>query len=338
MQAGGAQDDPKATGMAHYLEHMLANKGTRKLGTKDFEAEKPLLDEIRATYDALFDTTDPAEREALYARIDELGQQANEFTIANELKQAFGVLGGRGFNAFTSRDQTAYVVDIPSNKLEPWAVLEGDRFTSPVFRSFQTEVETVYEEKNRAMDNAQRQMYDAMSAALFKDHPYGRSVLGTIEHLKNPSISRMEAFYDKWYVPGNMAVVLAGDFDSDEALQLIETHLGSLEPQEVPDERPPAVEPLVGEVAITVQHNADEELQLAWQTVARNHPDAAALTLADMLLDNSSSGILDRNLNNTEKVRSSGSSLRRDAVCRLSKSVGTSACWSGTLGGQGALA
>jgi predicted Zn-dependent peptidase len=307
-RAGGAQDDPEATGMAHYLEHMLANKGTSNLGTTDFDGEKPVLDEIRARYDELFVTRDQAKRMELYKTIDALGQRANQYTIANELKQVYGLLGARGLNAFTSRDNTAYVVDIPSNKLEPWAVLEGDRFSNAVFRSFQTEVETVYEEKNRSLDNAGRQMYDAISAALFTTHPYGRSVLGTIDHLKNPSISRMEAFYNKWYIPNNMAVVLAGDFDSEEALALITEHFSALEAGVLPEEKLPAPPPLVGETVLHLRHNADEQVRYAWQTVSRGHPDESALVLADMLLDNSASGIMDRNLNNPQKLRSSGSS------------------------------
>jgi len=308
VRAGGAQDDPEATGMAHYLEHMLANKGTSNLGTTDFAAEKPVLDEIRARYDELFETDDETKRSELYKTIDELGQKANQYAIANELKQVYGVLGARGLNAFTSRDNTAYVVDIPANKLQPWAVLEGDRFSNAVFRSFQTEVETVYEEKNRALDNAGRQMYDAISASLYGTHPYGRSVLGTIDHLKNPSISRMEAFYNKWYVPNNMAVVLAGDFDSEEALALITEHFSGLEPGTLPDEKLGPPPPLVGETALKLRHNADEQIRYAWQTVGRGHPDELALVLADMLLDNSASGIMDRNLNNPQKLRASGSS------------------------------
>lgn len=308
VRAGGAHDDPEATGMAHYLEHMLANKGTSNLGTTDFSAEKPILDEIRSRYDELFETRDESKRSELYATIDELGQKANQYTIANELKQVYGVLGARGLNAFTSRDNTAYVVDIPSNTLEPWAVLEGDRFSNAVFRSFQTEVETVYEEKNRALDNASRQIYDAVSAALYTSHPYGRSVLGTIEHLKNPSISKMEEFYGKWYVPNNMAVVLAGDFDSEEALALITEHFGAMERGELPTEPLPEPPPVDGETSLHLRHNADEQVRYAWQTVRRGHPDESALILADMLLDNSASGMLDRNLNNPQKLRSSGSS------------------------------
>jgi predicted Zn-dependent peptidase len=308
VRAGGAHDDPEATGMAHYLEHMLANKGTQNLGTTNYESEKPILDQIRSRYDELFETRDEAKRAELYATIDALGQEANQYTIANELKQVYGLLGARGLNAFTSRDNTAYVVDIPSNQLAAWAVLEGDRFSNPVFRSFQTEVETVYEEKNRAMDNASRQMYDAISAALFTSHPYGRSVLGTIAHLKNPSISRMEDFYNKWYVPNNMAVILAGDFDSDEALALIKTHFGELEPRAIQSEAFGEPPPLAGETSLALRHNADEQVRYAWQTVRRGHGDESALILADMLLDNSASGMLDKNLNNPQKLRASGSS------------------------------
>ncbi len=246
VRAGGAQDPDDATGMAHYLEHMLANKGSRRLGTLDYEAEAPHLERIRALFDQLGEAPDDEAFAAIYAALDAEGLEAQRYVLPNELKQVYGLLGARGLNAFTNHDSTQYVNDIPANALTAWATLEGDRFSAPVFRAFQTEVETVYEEKNRSMDNPGRAIGEAMSAALFGDHPYGRPVLGTIEHLKRPSISKTEAYFERWYVPDNMAVILAGDFDSAEALALIEEHLGGLTPAGLEREDPPPPAPLAG--------------------------------------------------------------------------------------------
>jgi predicted Zn-dependent peptidase len=314
VAAGAAEDPPDRTGIAHYLEHMLANKGTRRLGTTDFAAESPHLDTIRDLYDRLIEAA-PAEREALYARIDAAGLAASQFAIPNELKQAYGLLGARKLNAFTSHDQTAYVVDIPANRLEQWAMLEGDRFSAPVFRAFQTEVETVFEEKMRSLDDPGRRVSALTRAALWPDHPYGAEILGEIPHLQSPSISRMEQFYRRWYVPGNMAVILAGDFDSQHALRLIRAHLGQLPAAPVPARPARTVTPLAAPVRQHLSHPGCEELRLAWQTVPFAHPDRPALSLLDMLMDNRASGLLNRNLTIPQKVRSAGAfpSFMREA-------------------------
>ena len=308
VRAGAAQDPRDATGMAHYLEHMVANKGSQRMGTTDYDAEKPHLDRIRELYDELFAATDPAAREALYKQIDEESQLANQYSVPNEIKQLWGLMGGRGYNAFTNHDTTAYIVDMPANRLEHWARIEADRFSTPVFRSFHTEVETVFEEKNRSMDNPSRAMYDAVRGLVFKSHPYGTSVLGDAEHIKNPSVRKTEEFFGRWYVPGNMAIILAGDFDSAVALAIITEHLGQIPAKEVTAEERVAVTPLNGEERAEIIHHDDEQVEIVWQTVAFGHGDMAALQVMDELLNNRATGLLDRNLNQTQKVRKSGSS------------------------------
>lgn len=305
VKAGAAEDPADRTGIAHYLEHMLANKGTTRLGTTDFAAESPHLDAIRALYDRLI-TAPEEERAAIYAQIDAAGLAASQFAVPNELKQVYGLLGARKLNAFTSHDQTAYVVDIPAGRLAQWAMLEGDRFSAPVFRSFQTEVETVFEEKMRSLDNPGRRVSSATRAALWSGHPYGAEILGEIAHLQSPSISRMEAYYRRWYVPGNMAVILAGDFDSDHALALIRDHLGRLPSAPIPQRPQRTVSPLTESSRHTICHPGTEEIRIAWQTVPFGHPDRPALALMDMLMDNRASGLLNRNLTIPQKVRSAG--------------------------------
>ena len=203
-RTGSAKDPADATGLAHYLEHMLF-KGTSRLGTVDWEQEKPHLDAINELYDQLFGTTDPEARAKIFAQIDEHSVAASQFSVPNEFDKLYDTWGARGLNAFTSTDQTSYTVDLPSNRLESWAMLEDERFSNPVFRIFQTELETVYEEKNRAMDNKGRVVYEAMSQGLYPEHPYGtQTTIGTVEHLKNPSIRKMYEYFHTWYVPRNM--------------------------------------------------------------------------------------------------------------------------------------
>jgi predicted Zn-dependent peptidase len=308
VRAGAAHEPDDTTGLAHYLEHMLANKGTRELGTRDFGAEQAHLDRLRELYERLRELppTPSPEREALLRDIDRSSLAASEWAIANELKQAYGLLGAQGLNAYTSHDRTVFTVDIPANRLAAWAMLEGDRFAHPVFRGFPTELETIVEEKNRALDDPGRVLSSAAAVQIWKQHPYARDVLGKVEHLQTPSIRATEQFFSRWYRPNNMAVVLTGDFDSREALRLIERHFAALEPAELPPLPSTEVDPLRGIDRVEVRHHGDEEVRLIWRTVARDHADADALLLADMMLDNDSTGLLDTRLEQTQRVRAAG--------------------------------
>jgi len=305
VRAGAAHEPASATGLAHYLEHMLANKGTRSLGTRDAAAEQVHLERLRDLYEELR-TAQTHERAALLSEIDTHNQAANRWAIANELKQAYGLLGGQGLNAYTSHDRTVYVVDVPSNRLEAWARLEGNRFREPVFRGFPTEIETIIEEKNRALDDPGRALAMASNRLLWAGHPYARDVLGEVEHLLAPSIAATERFFSTWYVPSNMAVVLAGDIDPDRALDLVQQHFGELGGERVVAQPSVEAPALRGEQRVEIVHRGDEEIQLCWRTVPREHPDAEALMLADMMLDNSSTGLLDTRLEQPQKVRSAG--------------------------------
>ncbi|WP_146659748.1 M16 family metallopeptidase [Enhygromyxa salina] len=305
VRAGAAQEPASSTGLAHYLEHMLANKGTRSLGTRDAAAEQPHLDQLRELYERLRETTGEG-RSQLLAQIDDANQAANRWAIANELKQVYGRLGAKGFNAFTSHDRTVYVVDIPSNRLRAWARLEADRFTEPVFRGFPTELETIIEEKNRALDNPGRVLSMAANQLVWAGHPYSRDVLGDVEHLLAPSIAATERFFASWYVPNNMAVVLAGDLDPAEALEIVQAQFGRLRAAPLPPREAPALAPLSGQARVDVVHRGDEEIRLIWRTVPREHEDADPLMLADMMLDNNSTGLLDTRLEQRQLVRSAG--------------------------------
>jgi predicted Zn-dependent peptidase len=306
IRAGGAHDPEDSTGMAHYLEHVLF-KGTSKLGTKNFEKEQVHLDEIRRLYEEHFEAKTDAERKAIYAKIDEANKKAGEYAIPNELDKAYKQLGISGVNAYTSTEQTVYVTDIPKNRLEAWAKVEGERFLNPVFRLFLPEIETVYEEKNRSLDNANRILFQAVSELTYKDHPYGRTILGSVEHLKNPSLKKMYAFYDKYYRPNNMAVALSGDFDRDEALRVAEKFFGVWEPKPLPPRRNAPTPVLKGVERAEVKYEAEEAAILGWRTVPRGHADEAALEVMSMVLSNSKAGLIDLRLNQAQQVKAAGS-------------------------------
>ena len=307
VRAGSKHDPSDATGIAHYLEHMLF-KGTQNFGTLDYEKEKPHLDKITDFYEQHFHETDPEKRKEIYAAINETAQLATQYGIPNELDKLYKAMGGRGVNAHTWVEETVYKVDLPANRLKQWAVIESDRFIDPVFRLFQTELETVYEEKNRSMDNKGRIITEAVRDLLYKKHPYGQqTTLGSVEHLKNPSLKQMYQFYHTYYVPNNMAIHISGDINSAETIGIIDEHFSRWQPKELPEAKAWTEEPLQGAERVTVKYQGEEYVLLAFRTASRNHQDAEALRLLDMILDNATAGLINLNLNQGQKVRQAGS-------------------------------
>ncbi|MBI5201785.1 MAG: insulinase family protein [Elusimicrobia bacterium] len=307
VRTGGKNDPDDCTGLAHYLEHMLF-KGSAGLGTLDYAKEKKHLDRISALYDKHFIAKSTAARAAIYAEIDKENVAAAAFAIPNEFDRLYNSLGVGEVNAHTTDERTVYVSEIPANRAEAWATVEADRFARPVFRLFQSELEAVYEEKNRSMDNPDRALGEALEAKLYAVHPYGqRTVLGSIEHLKNPQLSRIAAYYRQRYTPSNMAIALSGDFDRDAMLALLEKHFGAWKAAAPTPERTWALPYPKGRETVEVRFEAEERVVVAWPTAAGNHPDEDALDVMDMVMDNSQAGIVNLRLNQAQKVKVAGS-------------------------------
>ncbi|MBO6013305.1 MAG: insulinase family protein, partial [Bacteroidales bacterium] len=226
VRTGGKNDPAETTGLAHYLEHLMF-KGTSSFGTQDYAAEKPYLDQITDLYEVYRTKTDPEERKQIYHQIDSISGIAATYAIPNEYDKMMSLIGAKGTNAYTSEDVTCYVEDIPSNQIENWAKVQANRFMDPVFRLFHTELEAVYEEKNIAMTVDIRKELEAIDQSLFPSHPYGKqTVIGTQEHLKNPSLINIRNYFNTWYVPNNVAICLSGDFDPDQMIDIITKYFG----------------------------------------------------------------------------------------------------------------
>ena len=265
VKVGGKNDPAETTGLAHYFEHLMF-KGTEQFGTSDYAAEKPLLDEIEQLFETYRKTTDEAERAAIYRRIDSVSYEASKIAIPNEYDKLMSTIGANGTNAYTSQDMTVYVEDIPSNQVDNWARIQADRFRNPVIRGFHTELETVYEEKNMSLTRDSRKVWEALDAALFPHHPYGtQTVLGTQEHLKNPSITNIKNYHKTYYVPNNMAICLSGDFDPDEMIATIDKYFGDMQPNPaLPEYEAPAEDPIAEVRTKTVYGNEAEFVMMGW--------------------------------------------------------------------------
>ena len=295
VKGGGKQDPADATGIAHYLEHMLF-KGTQELGTINYQSEKVFLDSIEVLYDDLGNTNDEGARLKIQKKINNLNVKASEFAIPNEFSKLSESFGGTGINAFTSNDIIAYVSQFPPHQIGKWLELNTHRFESPVFRLFQSELETVYEEKNRSMDNAFRMLFEEFFASFFKKHPYGQqTILGTKEHLKNPSIKKMKEYYDEYYVANNMYLMLSGDFELNEAKKIINTTFGRLKSGPEPEFVNISEEPFDGRELVTSRKTPIRFGMMGFRMPPPKHEDNVTLNIIQNIFNNSSrTGLLDR--------------------------------------------
>lgn len=306
-KAGSKNDPSDNTGLAHYLEHMLF-KGTDKYGTQDYAKEKVYLDKIDALYEQYNKTKDDAARKSIYRQIDSISGLASKFSIANEFDKMCQGIGAQGTNAFTSVEQTVYVNDIPSNRLHQWVEIEAERYRNPVLRLFHTELEAVYEEKNISLDDDMDEAYEKIYASLFRKHPYGtQTTIGTVEHLKNPSLIKIREYYNTYYVPNNMAIIMVGDFDPDEAYTMIKKHFSYLKRKPVPKFVSPIEYPRNVPDSIDVIGPDAASIMMAWRFEGAGTREALMIELIDLILNNSKAGLIDLNLVKEQKVLSAGS-------------------------------
>ena len=303
VKVGGKNDPSETTGLAHYFEHLMF-KGTEQFGTSDYAAEKPLLDQIEALYEVYRTTTDEAERAALYHKIDSISYLASDYFIPNEYDKLMSFIGSEETNAFTSTDMTIYVEDIPSNQIENWAKIQADRFSNAVIRGFHTELETVYEEKNMSLTKDFEKALETIDGILFPDHPYGtQTVLGTQEHLKNPSIINIKNYYKKYYVPNNMAICVSGDFNPDEMVAIIEKYFGGMQPNEDLTDLILKTEfQLDAPVEKEVYGLDAEAIIMGWKYPGAASDDALIAEVAASVLYNGAAGLIDLNINQEQKV------------------------------------
>lgn len=302
IKAGSKTDPATNTGLAHYLEHMLF-KGTDKYGSLDWSKEKVELEKIGALYEQYNSTKDEVQRKAIYKKIDSVSGVAAKYAIANEYDKMMSAMGAQGTNAFTSFEQTVYTDDVPSASLDKYLAVQAERFRNPVLRIFHTELEAVYEEKNRTLDNDGRKVSETLFSNLFQKHNYGlQTTIGTVEHLKNPSLIEIRKYFNKYYVPNNMGIILSGDFNPDEVIAKVDKAFSYMQPKPFdkytfqPEDAitAPIVKEIVGPDA--------ENLTIGYRLPGNKDKDALLADLVGQILTNGRAGLLDLNLVKKQKL------------------------------------
>ncbi len=303
VKTGSRNDPAETTGLAHYLEHLMF-KGTQKFGTINYAKEKPYLDEITKRYESYRKLTDPAQRKQAYHEIDSISQLAAKYNIPNEYDKLMASIGSEGTNAYTSNDVTCYVENIPNNEIENWAKVQSDRFQNMVIRGFHTELEAVYEEKNITMASDGDKEYAALWKLLAPTHPYGtQTTIGEQEHLKNPSIVNIQNYFHQYYVPNNVAIVLAGDFDPDQTISIIDKYFGGWKKSEKVVRPEFAIQPKITAVKDTsVVGKEAENVMLGWRFKGANDLQSDTLDVIGDMLANGKAGLFEVNLEQKMKL------------------------------------
>jgi len=355
FRVGASHESPDKTGLSHFLEHMLF-KGTETLGSKDFEKEQPIMDELeetaskikeiqitlkswryemfdehstktkselpaelreeigsneaagwRAVLDVLPGKTKDLPEEwtrtpwlledddykywsmyrdllQLRAKLAELIEQQREFINQAELEKIYKSHGGKRLNAFTSFDQTTYMVGMPSNCLELWMFTESDRFQNPIFREFYSEREVVMEEKLLGGNNPSGVLWESLVQTAFSAHPYGRPIIGWMSDLKLTLRTDMEDHFKSFYAPNNCQMTIVGDVDSKQVFKLAEKYFKSWKSSKVADEVTVTEPEQNGEKRITAEFDAEPKLMIAYHVPVQPNPDAYALTMMDYIL------------------------------------------------------
>ncbi|MFK7113394.1 insulinase family protein [Flavobacterium oreochromis] len=302
VKAGSKTDPSTNTGLAHYLEHMLF-KGTDKYGSLDWAKEQVELSKIDALYEQYNKNTDEAQRKAIYKKIDSISGVASKFAIANEYDKMMSAMGAQGTNAFTSFEQTVYTDDVPSSSIDKYLAVQAERFRNPILRIFHTELEAVYEEKNRTLDNDGRKIFETLFANLFQKHNYGlQTTIGTVEHLKNPSLVEIRKYFNKYYVPNNMAIILSGDFNSDEMIKKVDQAFGYMQAKPVEKYTFQPEAPISAPIVKEIVGPDAESLTIGFRLPSNKDKDALLADLVGQILTNGKAGLLDLNLVKKQKL------------------------------------
>jgi predicted Zn-dependent peptidase len=310
VDAGSVQDPMGKTGLAHMFEHM-AFKGTDKIGTTDYAAEKPALEKVETAYAAYIEERDKSvgrdeqKLKELERAWKVAGTDAQKYVKPNEFPQILEANGVEGLNAFTNLDETGYHYSLPENRLELWAYLESERFLHPVMREFYKERNVVIEERRMRTDsNPIGRLLEQFTTAAYQAHPYHRPTIGWMSDLNSFSATDAQKFFDEYYIPSNMVVTVVGDVKATEAMPIIEKYFGRLPARARPDERTTTEPPQNAERRVVLQEQSQPVyLEGYHRPDYRSQDDAVYDAIAD-LMSNGRTSRLYRALVRDKKIAS----------------------------------
>ncbi|HMY47042.1 MAG TPA: insulinase family protein, partial [Leptospiraceae bacterium] len=311
FKAGGADETEESAGIAHMLEHMLF-KGTERVGTLDFEKEKKYIEQSNVWADRLDDARralDAAEKSGDTTRIAEakaevqkrkqrlmsLQQMARKYMIPDEDSYIYAQAGERGYNAYTTKDLTNYQVELPANRLEIWAKLESDRMENSVLRDFYTEREVVREERRLRVDNvAQGALLEQFIKDIYGSHPYGRSLIGSMQVIQYLNFGQAKSFYNTYYAPNNTVIALVGDIDLAQTEALMRKYFSHLKRKDIPERPSVAVAP--SRARTEIEKPGSPVMFLAWNKPSGMTKDSLSLEVLSSILAGRSDSRLVRKL------------------------------------------
>ena len=302
FKVGSVHERSDERGIAHLLEHMLF-KGTKTLGTRNYAAEAPLLEKIEQTAQLMLaeetkgNQADKATLAALRAELARLEKQAEQYVIKDEFFDLYARNGGSGYNAFTSRDGTTYLISLPANKLELWATIESDRMKNPVLREFYTERSVVMEERRRSYDaEPSAKLWETFIAAAYQTHPYGQPTIGWTSDIRQLSRSKAESFLKRYYAPNNAIIAVVGDIKPADTVALVERYFGDIKPGTPVPQVAAQEEPQQGERRVELLGDAEPELVIGFHKTAIGSADDEVFDLISSILGQGRTSRLYRSL------------------------------------------
>lgn len=314
VNVGSAQEGSGVTGLAHMFEHM-AFKGTPRLGTTNYEAEKKALQELEVSYqtyqqERLSPNPDKKKLEQLFAAFKKKQKEAAQYVVKNEFGDIIEREGGVALNAFTGADVTGYFYALPSNKVELFAYLESERFLHPVFREFYEERDVVMEERRlRTESRPIGRLLEQFVSTAFIAHPYHHPVIGYASDIQSYTMTDAKQFYKTHYVPSNMITAIVGDVKAEKLIPLLETYFGripaGLQPPPVRTIEPPSK----AEKVITLRDPSQPFYIEGYHKPAITHPDQPVYDALDDILTNGRTSRFYRSLVRDKQIAVSAGSF-----------------------------
>jgi predicted Zn-dependent peptidase len=306
FNVGSVDEEAGRTGAAHMLEHMLF-KGTKRIGTLDWEKEKPLLEKV----DALGDKLDKAIRngadkkilDELKAEFDKAQEAQRKHIVSESYSKIYSAEGGVGHNAGTAKDTTIYMISLPSNKLELWAKLEADRLENPVLREYYSEREVVLEELRRTYENnAQGKLYERFLSTAFIAHPYRNPIIGWERDIARLPLPEVKKFLNTWYVPNNAVIAIVGDLDFAELKAVITKYFGPIPARPLPSRLISEEPEQGGERRVNVEFDASPAFMMGFHKPVPPGDDDYIFSVIDTILSHGRTARFDKTVVRQKKV------------------------------------